>query len=168
MDAIIIEKGAYYHDLKSFDIISGRNVRSAGEIIVPTRFLNKHKEYKTGSKLTVRGKVYKIVGEYDDYGKSFEETALIGVLADESKDSILKDADGIEAYIWYKNPRDTYTITKRIFKKFKMDYYKSLDTDIGSKLIKIVYVYQRHTCFFIIISLFYFDESCIIHEINTK
>lgn len=66
MDAIIIEKGAYYHDLKSFDIISGRNVRSAGEIIVSTRFLNKHKEYKTGSKLTVRGKVYKIVGEYDD------------------------------------------------------------------------------------------------------
>ena len=130
MDAIIIEKGAYYHDLKSFDIISGRNVRSAGEIIVPTRFLNKHKEYKTGSKLTVRGKVYKIVGEYDDYGKSFEETALIGVLADESKDSILKDADGIEAYIWYKNPRDTYTITKRIFKKFKMDYYKSLDTGV--------------------------------------
>ena len=64
----------------------------------------------------MRAKEYTIVGEYNDYSMSFEESALIGILGDESKENLLNNEDGIEAYIWYKNPRDTYTLTKKIFK----------------------------------------------------
>lgn len=130
MNAMVIEKGAYYSDLKKVELISGRQASFAGELIAPTRFLNAYKEYEVGSKLIASDRVYTIVGEYNDYGKSFEENELIGVLADESKKSILEDSDGIVAYVWYKNPRDTYILTKKIFDEFKMDYSKALD--IGS------------------------------------
>lgn len=128
LNAIIIEKGAYYKDLKRFEIISGKQANLEDELIVPTRFLKNHKEYKVGSKLIVKGKEYTIVGEYDDYASSFEESILIGVLGDESKENILKNTDGIEVYIWYKSPRDTYTLTKKMLDNFKIDYEKALDT----------------------------------------
>ena len=76
----------------------------------------------------MRAKEYTIIGEYNDYSMSFEESALIGILGDESKENLLNNEDGIEAYIWYKNPRDTYTLTKKIFNEFKIDYAKALDT----------------------------------------
>lgn len=128
LNATIIEKGNYFKGLKGYDIVRGSNINSAGELIAPTRFFQKNKDYKIGSTLKVKDKEYTLVGEYCDYESSFEESALIGLLSDESKGNILKNADGIEAYIWYKNPRDTYTLTKKLFDDFKIDYKKSIDT----------------------------------------
>lgn len=128
LNAVIIEKGAYFRNLKGFEIVSGRNVSSGNELIAPTRFFEMYKEYKIGSTLTVNEKVYTLVGEYRDYENSFEESALIGVLEDESKEYILKNFADIEVFIWYKNARDTYTLTKRILNDFQIDYKKSIDS----------------------------------------
>ncbi|MFR2518766.1 FtsX-like permease family protein [Peptostreptococcus stomatis] len=128
LDATIIEKGAYYKDLEGYEILSGKRPNSSDELIVPRRFLQKYKKYKLGSKLKVKGKEYTIVGEYNDYAKSFEESALIGVLDESNKENLLKNTDGIEAYVWYKKPRDTYTLTKKIFDEFKINYDKALET----------------------------------------
>lgn len=128
LDATIIEKGAYYKDLEGYEILSGKRPDSSDELIVPRRFLQKYKKYKLGSKLKVKGKEYTIVGEYNDYAKSFEESALIGVLDESNKENLLKNTDGIEAYVWYKKPRDTYTLTKKMFDEFKINYDKALET----------------------------------------
>lgn len=128
LDATIIEKGAYYKDLEGYEILSGKRPNSSDELIVPRRFLQKFKKYKLGSKLKVKGKEYTIVGEYNDYAKSFEESALIGVLDESNKENLLKNTDGIEAYVWYKKPRDTYTLTKKMFDEFKINYDKALET----------------------------------------
>ena len=128
LDATIIEKGAYYKDLEGYEILSGKRADSSDELIVPRRFLQKFKKYKLGSKLKAKGKEYTIVGEYNDYAKSFEESALIGVLDESNKESLLKNTDGIEAYVWYKKPRDTYTLTKKMFDEFKINYDKALET----------------------------------------
>ena len=128
LDATIIEKGAYYKDLEGYEILSGKGPNSSDELIVPRRFLQKYKKYKLGSKLKVKGKEYTIVGEYNDYAKSFEESALIGVLDESNKENLLKNTDGIEAYVWYKKPRDTYTLTKKMFDEFKINYDKALET----------------------------------------
>lgn len=128
LDATIIEKGAYYKDLEGYEILSGKRPDSSDELIVPRRFLQKYKKYKLGSKLKVKGKEYTIFGEYNDYAKSFEESALIGVLDESNKENLLKNTDGIEAYVWYKKPRDTYTLTKKMFDEFKINYDKALET----------------------------------------
>ena len=128
LNAVIIEKGEYFKDLKGFEIVYGRNVNSAKELIAPTRFFKKNKDYKIGSKLKVAGKEYTFVGEYRDYESSFEESALIGILNDESQENIFNNSDGIEVFIWYKSPRDTYKLTKNILEDFQIDYTKSLDT----------------------------------------
>lgn len=127
LNAVIIEKGLYFKDLKGFEIVSGRNISSLGELIAPTRFYKKHQDYKIGSEIEVKGKNYTLVGEYRDYENSFEESALIGLLDDESKENLLNGADGLEAFIWYKNPRDTYNLTKNFLKDLQIDYRKSLD-----------------------------------------
>lgn len=127
-NAIIIEKGSYFRALKGFEIISGKNISSRNELIAPSRFFEKNKEYKIGSKIKVKEKEYTIVGEYSDYATSFEETALIGILENENKEYLLQNSDGIEAFIWYKQPRDTYTLTKKLFDTLKIDYAKSIDT----------------------------------------
>ena len=127
LDATIIEKGNYFKDLKGFEIVSGKNINSDNELIAPSRFFEKHKEYKIGSKIKVKEKEYTIVGEYRDYGSSFEESALIGLLENENKEYLLKNSDGLESFIWYKHPRDTYTLTKMLFDDLKIDYAKSID-----------------------------------------
>ncbi len=128
LDAIIIEKGSYFKELKGFEIISGKNIGSDSELIAPSRFFEKHKDYKIGSKIKVKEKEYTIVGEYHDYASSFEESALIGILENENREYLLKNSDGLEAFIWYKHPRDTYTLTKKLFNDLKLDYEKSIDT----------------------------------------
>ena len=128
LNAVIIEKGEYFKDLKGFEIVYGRNANSAKELIAPTRFFKKNKDYKIGSKLKVAGTEYTFVGEYRDYESSFEESALIGILNDESQENIFNNSDGIEVFIWYKSPRDTYKLTKNILEDFQIDYTKSLDT----------------------------------------
>lgn len=128
LNAIIIEKGSYFRNLKGFEIISGKNISSGNELIAPSRFFEKNKEYKIGSKIKVKEKEYTIVGEYNDYATSFEETALIGILENENKEYLLQNSDGIEVFIWYKQPRDTYTLTKKLFDTLEIDYAKSIDT----------------------------------------
>lgn len=128
LDAVIIEKGSYFKELKGFEIISGKNISSGNELIAPSRFFEKHKEYKIGSKIKVKEKEYTIVGEYRDYAASFEESALIGILENEDKEYLLQNSNGLEAFIWYKHPRDTYTLTKKLFSDLKIDYAKSIDT----------------------------------------
>ena len=128
LNAIIIEKGSYFRTLKGFEIISGKNISSGNELIAPSCFFEKNKEYKIGSKIKVKEKEYTIIGEYSDYATSFEETALIGILENENKEYLLQNSDGIEAFIWYKQPRDTYTLTKKLFDTLKIDYAKSIDT----------------------------------------
>ncbi len=128
LNALIIEKGTYFKDIKGFEITNGRDITSSNELIAPTRFFEKNEKYKIGSKLEVKGKEYTLVGEYRDYENTFEESALIGLLEDENKDTILDSSNGLEAFIWYKNPRDTYTQTKTILNDFQIDYNKALDT----------------------------------------
>lgn len=128
LNATIIEKGNYFKGLKGYDIVRGSNINNAGELIAPSRFFQKNKDYKIGSSLKVKGKEYILVGEYRDYATSFEESALIGILENENSEHLLQNSDGIEVFIWYKNPRDTYTLTKKLFDDFKIDYAKSIDT----------------------------------------
>lgn len=128
LNATIIEKGGYFRDLKGFELISGRNIRCGEELIVPSRFFEKHRGYKIGSKIKVKEKEYTIVGEYRDDAGSFEESALIGILESENKAYLLKNADGLEAFIWYKQPRDTYTLTKKLCDDFKLDYAGAIET----------------------------------------
>lgn len=126
-NAIIIEKGNYFKNLKGVEIVSGRNVNSTNELIAPTRFFKKYKEYNIGSKLKIKDKEYVFVGEYNDYRNSFDENILIGRLDDENKNNILENTEGLEVFIWYKSSRDTYFLTKKILDEFKVDYDKSLD-----------------------------------------
>lgn len=37
-----------------------------------------------------------------------KRSALIGILENENSEHLLQNSDGIEVFIWYKNPRDTY------------------------------------------------------------
>lgn len=121
LDAIIYEKGDYYWKLKGFESVAGRKPENARELMVPTRFLVKNKEFKIGSKLSVYGKTYAIVGEYDDHGYTFEDSILMGFLDDTSKENLFEDESGVETLIWFENPRDTYTLTKEILKDFNID-----------------------------------------------
>lgn len=120
LNGVIIEKRSYFKNIKGFKILSGRNISKENELIAPSRFFQKHKDYKLGSKLKVKNEEYVFVGEYNNYGSSFEESALIGFLDGESKENILKNVDGLEVLIWYKNPRDTYTLTKNFLMTCKL------------------------------------------------
>lgn len=91
LNAIIIEKGNYFKRLKGYDIVRGSNINNAGELIAPTRFFQKNKDYKIGSTLKVNGKEYKFVGEYRDYATSFEESALIGILENENSEYLIQN-----------------------------------------------------------------------------
>lgn len=128
LDVSIIEKGSYFKNLKGFEIVSGNDVSSGSELIAPSQFFEKHKEYKIGSKIKVKEKEYTIVGEYRDHATSFEESALIGLLENENKEDLLKNLDGLQAFIWYRQPRDTYTLTEKLFDEHKIDYKKSIDS----------------------------------------
>lgn len=90
--------------------------------------MKKNKDYKIGSKINVKGKEYTIVGEYRDYASSFEESVLIGLLENENQEDLLKNSDGLQAFIWYKQPRDTYILTEKLFDEHKIDYKKSIES----------------------------------------
>lgn len=127
-NAVIIEKQAHSLELKPYSVTSGKKPSRSGEVIVPDRFLKEHRELQLGSTLKVGGKGYEIVGEYDDHGLSFEESALIGLLKDSEKATLLEEGTGLEAYIWFKNPRDTYSLSKELLAELDIDYSKALDT----------------------------------------
>ena len=114
-------------DLIGFDIKEGRKPNNSNEILVPEKFLIKSKEYDLGSEITVRDKTYKVVGVYDDYSKSFEESMLIGLTESDDKKGLFEKNDEIEAQIWYKNIRDTYTKTREVLSEMNIDENHALD-----------------------------------------
>ena len=113
--------------LIGFDIKEGRKPNNSNEILVPEKFLIKSKEYDLGSEITVRDKSYKVVGIYDDYSKSFEDSMLIGLTESDDKKGLFEKNDGIEAQIWYKNIRDTYTKTREVLSEMNIDENHALD-----------------------------------------
>ncbi len=127
LNAVIYENGDPA-SLLGFDIKKGKKPEKANELLVPERFLIKNKEYDLGSEINVRDKTYKIVGTYEDFSYSFEEAMLVGLSeSDDKKVMFEKQDDGIEAQIWYKNIRDTYTKTREILSEMNIDENHALD-----------------------------------------
>ena len=126
LNAVIYENGDY-ESLLGYEIKNGRKLENPNELLVPERFLIKNKEYDLGSEIIENKKTYTIVGVYDDYGYSFEDTMLIGLADSNKKDYLFENNVGIEAWIWYKNIRDTYTKTRKILSELIIDEKQALD-----------------------------------------
>ncbi|MDU7162973.1 MAG: FtsX-like permease family protein [Anaerococcus vaginalis] len=127
LNAVIYENGDS-ESLLGYEIKNGRKPENSNELLVPERFLLKNKEYDLGSEIIENKKTYTIVGVYDDYGYSFEDTMLIGLADSNKKDYLFENNDGIEAWIWYKSIRDTYTKTRKILSEMNIDEKQALDT----------------------------------------
>ncbi|MBZ2387625.1 ABC transporter permease [Anaerococcus murdochii] len=127
LNAVIYENGDS-ESLLGYEIKNGRKPENSNELLVPERFLIKNKEYDLGSEIIENKKTYTIVGVYDDYGYSFEDTMLIGLADSNKKDYLFENNDGIEAWIWYKSIRDTYTKTRKILSEMNIDEKQALDT----------------------------------------
>lgn len=126
--ATIYEKGAYHRTLREFPVSQGRVPEKEGELLVTERFLNQNKNLKIGSQLEAGGKNYSIVGTYNDNGLSFEDSVLLGCLENEEKNTLFSNQSGLIAYIWYKNPRDTYTFTNEILDELSIDMQQAEST----------------------------------------
>ena len=126
LNAVIYENGDY-ESLLGYEIKNGRKPENPNELLVPERFLIKNKEYDLGSEIIENKKTYTIVGVYDDYGYSFEDTMLIGLADSNKKDYLFDNNVGIEAWIWYKSIRDTYTKTRKILSEMNIDEKQALD-----------------------------------------
>ena len=126
LNAVIYENGDS-ESLLGYEIKNGRKPENSNELLVPERFLIKNKEYDLGSEIIENKKTYTIVGVYDDYGYSFEDTMLIGLADSNKKDYLFENNDGIEAWIWYKSIRDTYTKTRKILSEMNIDEKQALD-----------------------------------------
>ena len=126
LNAVIYENGDS-ESLLGYEIKNGRKPENSNELLVPERFLIKNKEYDLGSEIIENKKTYTIVGVYDDYGYSFEDTMLIGLADSNKKDYLFDNNVGIEAWIWYKSIRDTYTKTRKILSEMNIDEKQALD-----------------------------------------
>ena len=126
LNAVIYENGDS-ESLLGYEIKNGRKPENSNELLVPERFLIKNKEYDLGSEIIENKKTYTIVGVYDDYGYSFEDTMLIGLADSNKKDYLFENNVGIEAWIWYKSIRDTYTKTRKILSEMNIDEKQALD-----------------------------------------
>lgn len=111
-----------------YELLRGRKPSKPDELIVPEKFLKNNKSYSLGSKISVDDMTYTIVGIYDINDFSFEDSILLGILEKPSKKELFDSKGGIGAFIWYKNPRDTYTETRNLLKKLSIDEEKSLST----------------------------------------
>lgn len=126
LNAVIYENGDPASLLR-YDIKEGKKPEKANELLVPEIFLIKNKEYDLGSEINVRDKTYKIVGTYEDFSYSFEEAMLVGLSESDDKKVMFEKNDGIEAQIWYKNIRDTYTKTREILSEMNIDENHAID-----------------------------------------
>lgn len=126
LNAVIYENGDPA-SLLGYDIKKGKKPEKANELLVTEGFLIKNKKYDLGSKIIVRDKTYKIVGIYEDFSHSFEEAMLVGLSESDDKKVLFEKNDGIEAQIWYKNIRDTYTKTREILSEMHIDENHALD-----------------------------------------
>ncbi|MEJ8786160.1 ABC transporter permease [Peptoniphilus sp. HCN-40583] len=120
-NAVIYEREDCFNHLKGFEPVEGRRPEKDDELLVPDSFLMRNRDLHLNSTLEAEGKTYRIVGVYENPEISFDESYLIGRLGDVSKDELFEGSSGIEAYIWYKNPRDTYTLTREILQKRGID-----------------------------------------------
>ena len=127
LNANIYENGKYSNLLTGYEIKKGREPNNSNELLVPERFLTKNKNYDIGSKITASDKTYTIVGVYDDYGYSFEKSMFLTMADSDKKIDLLKNNRGLEALIWYKHPRDTYTKTREILSTMNIDERSSID-----------------------------------------
>ena len=127
LNAVIYENGKYSNLLTGYEIKKGREPNNSNELLVPERFLTKNKNYDIGSKITASDKTYTIVGVYDDYGYSFEKSMFLTMADSDKKIDLLKNNRGLEALIWYKHPRDTYTKTREILSTMNIDEKSSID-----------------------------------------
>lgn len=127
LNANIYENGKYSNLLTGYEIKKGRKPNNSSELLVPERFLTKNKNYDIGSKITASDKTYIIVGVYDDYGYSFEKSMFLTLADSDKKIDLLKNNRGLEALIWYKHPRDTYTKTREILSTMNIDEKSSID-----------------------------------------
>lgn len=127
LNANIYENGKYSNLLTGYEIKKGREPNNSNELLVPERFLTNNKTYDIGSKITASDKTYTIVGVYDDYGYSFEKSMLLTMADSDKKIDLLKNNGGLEALIWYKHPRDTYTKTREILSTMNIDEKSSID-----------------------------------------
>ena len=126
LNAVIYENGDPA-SLLGYDIKKGKKPEKANELLVPERFLIKNKEYDLSSEINVRDKTYKIVGTYEDFSYSFEEAMLVGLSESDDKKVLFEKNGGVEAQIWYKNIRDTYTKTREILSEMNIDENHALD-----------------------------------------
>ena len=120
-NAVIYERDDYFNQLKGYEPVEGRRPEKDDELLVPDSFLKRNRDLHLNSTLEAEGKTYRIVGVYENNEISFDESYLIGHLGDVSKDMLYNDSSGVEAYIWYKNPRDTYTLTREILQTRGID-----------------------------------------------
>lgn len=120
-NAVIYERDDYFNQLESFKPVEGRRPEKDDELLVPDSFLKRNRDLHLNSTLEAEGKTYRIVGIYENNDRSFDEAYLVGHLSKASKDELFEGSSGIEAYIWYKNPRDTYTLTREILQKQGID-----------------------------------------------
>ncbi|MGX7167672.1 FtsX-like permease family protein [Facklamia hominis] len=127
LNANIYENGKYSNLLTGYELKKGRKPNNSNELLVPERFLTKNKTYDLGSKITASDKTYTIVGVYDDYGYSFEKSILLTMADSDRKIDLLKNNGGLEALIWYKHPRDTYTKTREILSAMNINEKSSID-----------------------------------------
>ena len=127
LNANIYENGKHSNLLTGYEIKKGRKPNNSNELLVPERFLTKNKNYDIGSKITASDKTYTIVGVYDDYGYSFEKSMFLTMADSDKKMDLLKNNGGLEALIWYKHPRDTYTKTREILSAMNIDEKSSID-----------------------------------------
>ncbi len=124
----LCEKHQAYWKIGGYQLISGRYPSASNELLVPNRFLTKDPSLQIGSKLTIKDKTYTIVGEYDDYAYSFEDTILLGYLDDAHQETLFGDNAEIHANIWYKSPRDTYRLTQALMEGFQIDYAEAVQS----------------------------------------
>ncbi len=120
-NAVIYEREDCFSQLKSFEPVEGRRPERDDELLVPDSFLKQNRDLHLNSTLEAEGKTYRIVGVYENPELSFDEYYLIGRVSDVSKDALYDGSSVVEAYIWYKNPRDTYTLTREILQKRSID-----------------------------------------------
>ncbi|MDY3007036.1 ABC transporter permease [Anaerococcus porci] len=126
LNATIYENGDK-SSLLGYEVKRGRMPENTNELLVPGEFLIKNKQYHLGSEIKLKEKTYTIVGIYDDFEHSFEESLLIGLAASDKKEDFFKDGCGLEAQIWFKNLRDTYTKTREILSEMNIDEKHALD-----------------------------------------
>ncbi|MEI3611440.1 ABC transporter permease [Pseudogracilibacillus sp. SO30301A] len=125
MDEIIYEKSPDYWNTQDFEIVQGKKPSKEGEVIVPSRLLAKNHIYTIGSELDIDNTKYVIVGEYDDHSYSFEESIFLGYLENPTKENLFQNNVGVQAYLWYDSPRDTYTLTEQILNEFQINEYEA-------------------------------------------